>query len=40
MDGEKVIANFGGSDVTLNINRSSEGCIESLSNDFGTYIKK
>lgn len=38
--GEKVIANFGGSDVTLNINRSAEGCIESLSNDFGTYIKK
>jgi len=40
VDGEKVIANFGGSDITLNINRSSEGCIESLSNDFGTYIKK
>jgi hypothetical protein len=40
VDGEKVIVNFGGSDVTLNINRSSEGCIESLSNDFGTYIKK
>lgn len=38
--GEKVIANFGGADVILKINRSSEGCIESLSNDFGTYMKK
>lgn len=40
LDGEKVIMNFGGEDVILNINRSPDGCINSLSNDNGIYEKK
>jgi len=40
VDGDKVIMNFGGSDVILNINRSSDECIKSLSNDIGTYERR
>ena len=39
-DGDKVIMNFGGSDVILNISRDSDGCIKSLSNDIGTYERR
>ena len=31
VEGDRVIANFGGSDRELNIDRNSNGCIESLS---------
>jgi hypothetical protein len=37
IDGDKVKINFGGSDVYLDLNKSSEGCIEALSNQFGLY---
>ncbi len=37
VDGDRVVANFGGSDVMLSINRSSDGCINSISNEIGTF---
>ncbi len=40
VDGDKVVMNFGGSDVTLIINRNSDGCVISLSNDIATYEKR
>ena len=40
INGENIRLNFGGSDVYLFINKNSEGCITSLSNELGTYQKK
>ena len=37
VQGDVIVSNFGGTDVTLNINRESNGCIESLTNEFGSY---
>jgi hypothetical protein len=40
IDNEKVIMNFGGSDVILIINRNADGCIQSLSSTNTTYEKR
>ena len=37
IQGDLIVLNFGGTDVTLNINRESNGCIELLTNEFGSY---
>jgi hypothetical protein len=37
---DRITMNFGGYDVYLNINRSSDGCISSLSNDESEYNRE
>ena len=39
IDGDKVKLNFGGSNVYLDLSKSTEGCIEAISNEFGDYEK-
>ena len=40
VQGDRITMNFGGSDVYLTINRSSDGCITSLSNDESEYTRE
>ncbi len=37
LEGDRIIMNFGGNDVYMTINRSSGGCISSISNNSETY---
>lgn len=39
IQGEQIVLNFGGSDVKLYITRESNGCIDLLTNEFGSYKK-
>ena len=40
IQGDIITINFGGTDVKLNIERESNGCIIFLTNEFGSYKKK
>ena len=39
IEGDRVKLNFGGSNVYLDLSKSTEGCIDAISNEFGDYEK-